>query len=476
MTDKSNNPTASVPATAGIKGKIISLTGQVVEISFHKEKPRLNDVVYLDEDPSVLFQVHSSTDQNTYFCLLLSNTDRIYRGQPVTSTGQPLLYPVGEGVLGRVLNVFGNPQENEIELTNVQKKPIYSDPLPYQDISTKLEILQTGIKVIDFFAPILKGGKTGLFGGAGVGKTLLLTEIIHNIVQLTRTSTDTKSISIFAGIGERSREGQELFESLSQSGVLPFSSLIFGGMGENPTNRFLTGPASVTVAEYFRDVAKKDVLFFIDNIFRYAQAGNELSLLMRTIPSEDGYQPTLDSEMASFHERLVSTHENSITTIETVYVPNDDILDQGVQAVFPYLDSIIYFSRSVYQEGRLPAIDLLSSTSSALSLEIAGELHYRTVVSAQALLKKSISFEHIVSLVGESELSAEDKILYQRAKKLRNYMTQSFFVAQAQTGRPGKYVPLEKTISDVRDLIEGKYDSISEEKFLYIGTMEELNG
>lgn len=458
----------------GPKGKILSISGQVVEIGFQKEKPHLSDVAYLEDDPSVLFQVYSSTGPETYYCLLLSNTENIHRGQSVINTKQPLLYPVGEGVLGRVLDVFGNPQDGNGELKNVEKRPIYAEPVSYEDLSTKQEILQTGIKVIDFFAPILRGGKTGLFGGAGVGKTLLLTEIIHNIVQLTRTNTDTKNISIFAGIGERSREGQELFESLEHSGVLPFSSLIYGPMGENPTNRFLTAHASVAVGEYFRDVAKKDVLFFVDNIFRFAQAGNELSLLMNTIPSEDGYQATLDTEMASFHERLVSTNQNSITTIETVYVPNDDILDQGVQAVFPYLDSIIYFSRSVYQEGRLPAIDLLSSTSSALSPEIAGDLHYRAVVAAQALLKKSISFEHIVSLVGESELSPEDKTLYLRAKKLRNYMTQSFFVAQNQTGRMGKYVPLNQTITDVKDIIEGKYDTISEEKFLYIGTMEEI--
>lgn len=456
------------------KGKIISINGQVVEVGFAQGKPRLHDILFVEENPSILLEVYSSSAAERYYCLLLSNTNTIFRGQVVVNTRQPLLYPAGDHVLGRVLDVFGHPQDGKGDLVEGEKRPIYTEPIGYDQLSTKVEILETGIKVIDFFAPIIKGGKTGLFGGAGVGKTLLLTEIIHNIVQLTRTTSDTKDISIFAGIGERSREGQELYESLGASGVLPFSTLIFGSMGENPTNRFLTAYAAATVAEHFRDVVKKNVLFFIDNIFRFAQAGNELSLLMHTIPSEDGYQATLDTEMGSVHERLTSTVDNSITTIETVYVPNDDILDQGVQAVFPYLDSIIYFSRQVYQEGHLPAIDLLSSTSSALSPEVVGELHYRTVIDAQSLLKKAISFEHIVSLVGESELSLEDKILYLRAKKLRNYMTQSFFVAQNQTGRVGKYVAKQTTVSDVRDILDGKYDILTEEKFLYIGTLSEI--
>ncbi len=456
-------------------GKIIAINGQVIEVAFQQAKPHLQDILYAKDDNNILLQVYSSSAPNTYYCLLLSNTNAVYRGQIVINTRQPLLYPVGDQVLGRVLDVFGKPQDRKGDLKGGEKRPIYTQAITYDQISTKIEILETGIKVIDFFAPIIRGGKTGLFGGAGVGKTLLLTEIIHNIVQLTRTTSDTKDISIFAGIGERSREGQELYESLAASGVLPFSTLIFGSMGENPTNRFLSAYAAATIAEHFRDVSKKDVLFFIDNIFRFAQAGNELSLLMNTIPSEDGYQATLDTEMGSVHERLTSTVDNSITTIETVYVPNDDIMDQGVQAVFPYLDSIIYFSRQVYQEGHLPAIDLLSSTSSALSPEIVGDLHYRTVISAQALLKKAISFEHIVSLVGESELSLEDKILYLRAKKLRNYMTQSFFVAQNQTGRIGKYIPTKTTVNDVKDILDGKCDAITEEKFLYIGTLSEIN-
>lgn len=457
-----------------MKGKIVSINGQVVEVAFNQQEPMIHDVLYLEENPKVLFEIYSSSGPSTYYCLLLSTSNAIYRGQVVVNTEKPLTFPVGDAVLGRVLDVFGNPQDGKETLDKAPHRPIYNDVLQYSETTTKQEILETGIKAIDFFAPMLKGGKTGLFGGAGLGKTVLLTEIIHNIVQLTTTNDKTKNVSVFAGIGERSREGQELFESITESGVLPLSTLVFGPMGENPTNRFLTGYAAATVAEYFRDNLKKNVLFFIDNIFRFAQAGNELSLLMRTIPSEDGYQATLDSEMASFHERLLSTEDNAITTIETVYVPNDDILDQGVQAIFPYLDSILYFSRAIYQEGRFPALDLSSSTSSATDPHIIGKLHYETLIEAQALLKKAAQLEHIVSLVGESELSVEDKVLYVRSKKLKNFMTQSFFVAQSQTGRMGKYVPTKKTVEDVKAILAGEYDAISEEKFLNIGDLSDV--
>jgi F-type H+/Na+-transporting ATPase subunit beta len=457
-----------------LKGKIIAINGQVIEVAFGQERPSINDILYLESSPEVLLQIYASSDPCTYYCLLLSNTTLICRGEIVINSGKQFMYPVGDVVLGRALDVFGNPQDDKGALVNPEKRSIYNEAVEYSQLSTGQHVLETGIKAIDFFAPLLIGGKTGLFGGAGVGKTLLLTEIIHNVVQLTDTSKKNKNISIFAGIGERSREGQELYESMNKSGVLPYSTLIIGPMGENPTNRFLTAYAAATEAEYFRDVKNQDVLFFVDNIFRFAQAGNELSLLMSTIPSEDGYQPTLDSEMAAFHERLLPTNKNTITTIETVYVPNDDILDQGVQAVFPYLDSMLYFTRGIYQEGRFPAIDLIASTSSGLTPEIVGMLHYETHIQAQVLLKRAISLEHIVSLVGESELSADDKVFYIRAKKLRNYMSQSFFVAQNQTGRMGKYVPAKTTVDDVKSIIQGEYDSISEEKFLYIGSLEEI--
>jgi F-type H+-transporting ATPase subunit beta len=371
--------------------------------------------------------------------------------------------------LGRVIDIFGRPKDGKGEISYKETWPIYKQAPLYNNIPSNQEILETGIKVIDLFCPIIKGGKMGLFGGAGVGKTVLLTEIIHNVVTLNKN----KSLSVFAGVGERTREGQELHESLKDSGVLPSVALVFGSMGESPAVRFLTGYTAATIAEYFRDEMQRDVLFFIDNVFRFAQAGNELSMLMSAIPSEDSYQATLNSEMATFHERLVATTKNSISSIEAIYIPNDDILDQGVQAILPYLESSLVLSRTVYQEGRLPAVDILSSTSSALSPEVAGMEHHTAVLRAQSLLKKGESLDHIVSLVGESELSAEDQIAYKRAKQLRNFMTQSFFTAEAQTGRPGKYVSLANTIQGVNEIMQGVYDKVPEEKFLFIGAAKE---
>lgn len=449
-------------------GRIAAVYGQILEVRFQAEKPAMHDLLVLAADPSIKMEVQRSSGPSSYFCILLSSSRAISRGEGVLNTHQPLKIPVGNAVLGRVIDIFGQTQDGLGALSEVKTLPIYRDPPVYNNVPIKASILETGIKALDLFCPIIKGGKIGLFGGAGVGKTLLLTEIIHNVVTL-----EGKSVSVFAGIGERVREGQELVEALAKSRVLPNVSLIFGTMGDNPGVRFLTSYAAVSVAEYFRDQAEKDVLFFMDNAFRFAQAGNELSLLMNTIPSEDGYQPTLDSEMASIHERLISTTAHDLTTLETVYIPNDDILDQGVQSIFPYLDSFLVLSRTVYQEGRLPAIDLLSSTSAALNPEVSGE-HSVVALQAASLLKKGISLERIVSLVGESELSAEDQLTFTRAKKLRNFMTQSFFVAENQTGRKGAYVTLKDTIADVLTIISGKYDTVSEEKFMYIGSLREL--
>ncbi|MBI2443506.1 MAG: F0F1 ATP synthase subunit beta [Candidatus Levybacteria bacterium] len=454
-------------------GKVISIKGQVLDVQFSNTQPTIGDVCYLEGQKDAKLLIYRPSSRNRYYCLSLSDPSPFFRGAVIINTGRPITTPVGNAVLGRIIDLFGNARDEKGQIKTDTKWPIFRSSILYTDLPSHQEILQTGIKVIDLFCPLLKGGKMGLFGGAGVGKTVLLTEIIHNIVQVTKTPEATKHVSVFAGIGERSREGQELFESLREGGVLPFTSLVFGTMGQNPAVRFLTGFTALTIAEYFRDVAKEDVLFFVDNIFRYAQAGNELSLLMNVIPSEDSYQPTLSSEMADFHERLVSNKQNNITTIEAIYVPNDDILDQGVQSVLPYLDSSLILSRNVYQEGRMPAVDILSSTSSALSLDVAGVIHYTTAIKAQGILKQAVSLDHIASLVGESELSHEDQITYRRAKILRNYMSQSFFVTYGQTGRPGKYVPLETTIKDVSDILSGKYDSLTEEKFLYIGEAKE---
>ena len=451
-------------------GRIIGVKGSIVEVEFKEtEKPAINNILTLAHNMLVKFLVYRSSGESRFYCMSLSPTTDLYRGAKVIDTGEPLSIPVGDEVLGRVMDIFGTPKDGKEPFSeNIQRQPILQKPPTYKDLSSKQEVLETGIKVIDLFAPIVKGGKVGFLGGSGVGKTILLTEILHNIVNRKDT------VSIFSGVGERTREGQELLEELERTGVLPSVSMVFGAMGESPSVRYLTGMSSVTIAEYFRDVTGKDVLFFIDNMFRLAQAGNELSLLMETIPSEDGYQATLASEMAMIHERLVSTQNSSITTLEAVYVPADDVLDQGVQAVFDYLDSSVVLSRDVYREGRMPAVDILESGSSALNQEMISLVHYTTSLESRSLLSKARSLDRIVSLVGESELSDEDRIQYQRAKKLRNYMTQDFYVAENQTGKEGKYVPLETTVTDARAILDGAVDEITEDKLLFIGTLEDV--
>ena len=449
-------------------GKIRSIKSHMVEVEFPSGAlPSINSVLELEKDPSIKLLVHNSSEDRVFYCVALSRLRDYVRGDRVVSSGQTLTIPVGVGVLGRVMDVFGSAKDGKGAI-NSERKPIFQRPLDFADVAPKKEVLQTGIKVIDFFAPMLKGGKVGLFGGSGVGKTILLTEILHNIV-----TAKQDSVSVFAGVGERTREGHELHEELERTGVLSSVSLVFGSMGDNPAVRFLTGYSAVRVAEEFRDELGKDVLFFIDNMYRFAQAGNELSMLMNTIPSEDGYQATLTSEMASIHERLVSGKDRSITTIEAVYIPADDLLDQGVQAIYDYLDSSIVLSRDVYREGRLPAVDILASVSSALGPEEIDPKHYQAVLDARSLLKKAESLDRIVSLVGEAELSDEDRVLYQRSKKIKNFMTQSFFVAEKQTGRPGRSVPLEETVKGVQAILSGEFDEVSEDHFMYIAGIDE---
>src|SRR3990167_491319 len=453
------------------KGRIVSVKGHIIEVEFETKPPIAHDVLVLEKDSSVKMEVFSSSSNVTFNCISLSPTKKLHRGAVVINTGESIKIPVGTSVLGRIMDIFGRPQDGNGEISVTEYRPIFGSDVSFGEVVVPKNVLETGIKAIDFFAPILKGGKVGLFGGAGVGKTVLLTEVIHNIVILNKE----KSVSVFTGVGERTREGQELYESLKETKTLAQVALIYGAMGENPTVRFRTATAGVALAEYFRDVHNKDVLFFIDNIFRFAQAGYELATLMNAIPSEGGYQATLPTEMASFHERLVSTKNGAITTMEAIYVPSDDITDFAVQSVFPYLDSIVVLSRSVYQEGILPAIDLLSSNSAALNPRTVGETHVKTLIEAQALLKKALSLERIVSLIGQSELSYEDQLIYKRSRLLKSYMSQSFFVTEAQTGREGKYVKREETIGDVRDLLDGKYDDLEPEKLLFTGGIKDSN-
>jgi F-type H+/Na+-transporting ATPase subunit beta len=452
-------------------GKVVGVKGYVIEVEFLNEpRPNINDILVLESDSSVKMQVYKSSGLTTYYCISLTAVSGIYRGIKVLNTARSLTVPVGAELLGRAYDLFGKVKDELPELTREAERSIYQKPLGYTELTAKQELMETGIKVIDLFSPLLRGGKTGLFGGSGVGKTILLTEILHNIVNKDRE----KTVSVFCGVGERTREAHELYHELKRTQVLDHVSLIISSMGDSPSIRFLTALAAVTQAEYFRDEMKKDILFFIDNVFRFAQAGNELSLLMDAIPSEDGYQPTLGSEMAGFHERLVSNQEASITSIEAIYMPADDLLDQGVQSIYDYLDSAVVLSRDVYREGRFPAVDILASASSALNLHTVGSLHYYVATKSQNLLNKATSLERIVSLVGEAELSDEDRNLFRRARKLKNFMTQNFYVSAEQTGKPGVYVPLDKTVTGVKDIIEGKYDNVSEDKFLYIGSLDDL--
>ncbi len=452
------------------RSRIIGIKDNIVEVEFIGSPPSIGEILTLKEDPYVILEVFSSASKSSVFCLSLKGLRRIYRGAEIVSTGSGMTIPVGKELLGRVIDVFGNPQDGGATLKGVKNKPIFSTPASFETVSGIQEVLETGIKSIDFLSPIIRGGKVGLFGGAGVGKTVLLTEIIHNVVILNKD----KSVSVFAGVGERIREGHELYNILSENNVLPQVALVYGQMGENSAVRFRTAFAGITLAEHFRDEGDRQVLFFIDNIFRFAQAGYELSTLMNTVPSEGGYQPTLTSEMGAFHERLTSAGKGSITSIEAVYVPSDDITDNGVQSVFTYLDSVIVLSRDVYQQGRFPSIELLSSRSTALEPSLVGELHYETALKAISLLKKAKSVERVVSLVGESELSGEDQKIYHRAQILKSYMTQNFFVTASQTGREGRYVPIKQTIADVGQILSGRFDNVPPETFSYIGGLADL--
>ncbi len=455
------------------QGKVISVRGQVVEVEFVGKKPAAHDILVSDDpnDKKTKIEVYASSGPDKFYCFSLGSTQKLNRGACVVNTSRPVEFPVGKDMLGKVVDMFGNPFNADPSKFNPKTfSPIHKAINISENILPQQNAMQTGIKVVDLFAPFLKGGKVGFFGGAGVGKTILLTEVLHNVVGMD----EGKTVSVFAGVGERTREALELYHALAESGTLNSSTLIIGAMGENPAVRFLSAFSAVTLAEYYRDEMGKDVLFFIDNVFRLAQAGNELSTLMNMFPSEDGYQATLETEMANFHERLVSNDKGAISTIEAVYVPADDLLDNAVQSAIPYLDSSVVLSRNVYQEGILPAVDILASNSSAIDPEIVGNTHYDVVLEAKSILKQAKTLQKIVSLVGEAELSKQDRIVYRRARRLRNFMTQSFFVVASQKGRKGVYVPIETTVRDVNAIIVGKYDRVEEEQFLYIGSTTEI--
>ncbi|HHH14078.1 MAG TPA: F0F1 ATP synthase subunit beta [candidate division WWE3 bacterium] len=450
-------------------GKIVSVTGNIVTVEFSFEKPEIHNLVVLENKKDAILEVYASKNEEQFYCILLTDTNDVKRGDRVINTGQTLKVPHPKVALGRVFDIFGNPHDDKGDFLDKDKKEIFKyEKGNNSQVKVPERILETGIKAIDFFCPIYEGGKAGLFGGAGVGKTVLLTELINNVVI---SNKENNSVSVFAAVGERSREAQELYENLKKTKVLPHTSLILGQMGENPAVRLKTADAAAALAEYFREDLKKNVLFFMDNMYRFAQAGRELATLMKTIPSEDGYQATLASELGRIHERLVSTSKANITAVEAIFVPSDDITDYGVKSVFPYLDASIVLSRDIYQQGRLPAIDLLNSSSAALNRETVGNDHYEAYIEAKNLLEKARKLDRIVSLIGESELSITNQTIYKRAKILKNYMTQYFTVVEDQTGHKGIQVPLKTTVKDVKDILEGVYDKDKPSNFLYIGNI-----
>lgn len=449
-------------------GKIKSVEGQIVEIELDGQIiPQISEILTSEENTAVKLEVYAYSE-TTLYCLSLSEINKIYRNMPIFTTGSPILIPVGSSTLGRVMNLFGDDEDGKGPITGNARLPIYSNAPPFNTLENVPQVLETGIKVIDFVAPFLRGGKIGFIGGAGVGKTVLITELIHNITK------GLKGVAVFAGVGERAREGHELYKTLEQSKTISNISMIFGQMGENATIRFRVVNAAATLGEYFRDQEKKDVLFFIDNIYRFVQAGNEVSTVLGHIPSEQGYQSTLQSELGNVQERLVSTVNGSITSIQTVYVPSDDLSDAGVAGIVTYFDSIITLSRSVAQLGLYPAVDLLESSSSVLtSAHLIGNDHFQLITEFQQVLTRYKELQRIVAILGESELSTQDQLIFNRAKKLTNYLTQPLFVTESQTGKEGKYVSRQNTIEDIKVILSGQVDKVPPEKFLYIGTLSE---
>lgn len=453
-------------------GRVYGVQGQIVLVHCESEyRPSLLELLSAEGAPGVQLEVHSYSGRDLLYCLLLSSKEDVSRNMRIVTEGTTLSIPVGKSVLGRAINLYGQPVDGGKLLEYSDARPIHPTARAAALKSTKeRKLLETGIKIIDFFAPLIDGGRLGLVGGAGVGKTALLTEMIRNLNQTH------PGVTIFTGIGERIREGFELWELLHKTGALDKTALIVAHINENAAIRFKVGAAAVTLAEYFRDEEKSDVLFFVDNIFRFVQAGNELSTLLEEIPSEFGYQSTLQTQIAQFENRLVSTDKNSISSIQTIYVPADDLTDPAVAAATPYFEAIVVLSREMSQEGRYPAVDILKSKSLALDLTYITEQHFKAVTAAIQMLNQYERLARIVTIIGESELSAQDRTIYERAMRLRNYMTQLTVTAEEQTGLPGVFVSRADTVSDVEAILEGKFDSIPPEKFMYIGTTKDLTG
>lgn len=452
------------------KGVIKQVIGPVVDVQFPERKlPNIYSAVTvkLEGGGSLVLEVQQHLGENIVRCVAMDSTDGLVRGMEGLDTGGPITIPAGPELLGRLVNVIGEPIDELGPIEAKKRLPIHRAAPEFEDLSTETEILETGIKVIDLLEPYTKGGKTGLFGGAGVGKTVLIQELIRNI------ATEHGGYSVFAGVGERTREGNDLWVEMKESGVLEKTALIFGQMNEPPGARQRVGLTALTAAEYFRDEEGKDVLLFIDNIFRFTQAGSEVSALLGRMPSAVGYQPTLATEMGELQERITSTNKGSITSVQAIYVPADDLTDPAPATAFSHLDATTVLSRQISEMGIYPAVDPLDSTSRILDPIIIGEEHYSVAKTVQEILQKYKDLQDIIAILGMDELSDEDKLVVQRARKIQRFLSQPFFVAEAFTGTAGRYVPLKDTIRGFKGIIEGQYDDIPEQAFYMVGSIEE---
>ena len=451
-------------------GKIVSIVGVVLDVKFENEQSLpnlLNALVIKLGDQEIVAEVAQHIGDDTVRCISMSATDGLVRGMEAVDTGKPISVPVGDATLGRIFNVLGEPVDEAPAPKDAPELPIHRQAPAYNEIGNTAEILETGIKVVDLLAPYLKGGKIGLFGGAGVGKTVLIQELINNIAK------QHGGISVFAGVGERTREGNDLYHEMKDSGVINKTALVFGQMNEPPGARMRVALSGLTMAEYFRDEQQQDVLLFVDNIFRFTQAGSEVSALLGRMPSAVGYQPTLATEMGNLQERITSTKRGSITSVQAVYVPADDLTDPAPATTFTHLDAKTVLSRQIASLGIFPAVDPLESTSRVLDPKIVGDEHYAVARGVQSILQRYKELQDIIAILGMDELSDEDKVIVARARKIQRFLSQPFTVGEQFTGIPGKYVPVKETIRGFKEILEGKHDDLPESAFLFVGTIDE---
>ena len=450
-------------------GKVIEILGPVLDIRFKDgELPNLlNAVEVRGDSKNLICEVMQHIGDNVARCIAMGSTDGLRRGLDAVDTGSPITVPVGEECLGRVFNLLGEPVDNMPAPEAKERWPIHRPAPAYDEQETATEIFETGIKVVDLICPYAKGGKIGLFGGAGVGKTVLIMELIHNI------ATQHGGLSVFTGVGERTREGNDLYYEMKESGVISKTALVYGQMNEPPGARMRVGLSGLTMAEYFRDVKNQDVLLFIDNIFRFTQAGSEVSALLGRMPSAVGYQPTLATEMGALQERITSTKKGSITSVQAVYVPADDLTDPAPATTFAHLDATTVLDRSIASLGIYPAVDPLGSTSRILSPEVVGAEHYEVARKVQEMLQRYKELQDIIAIMGMDELSEEDKLVVARARKIQRFLSQPFSVAEQFTGMEGKYVPLSETVRGFKEIIEGRHDDLPESAFLFVGSIDE---